>query len=268
MKWTILIILAVTGLIFLVSCIQKEAPDNSAEQNGKELALSGAQRHLAAAREAHGSDLLDHSTLEFDFRDYHYKMARNEGMYQYERLFTDTSGRQIRDVLTNDNFTRTVGGEQVPLTEKKKNAYSNSVNSVMYFATLPYSLDDPAVQSAYLGEVTIKDTTYHKIRVTFREEGGGKDHEDEFIYWIRQGTYFVDYLAYNYQTDGGGARFRVAYNERTIDGVRFVDYENLKPVPKTMAVESFDSLYQAGKMKQVSVIETENVALKVGKVEL
>lgn len=269
MKWTILIFLAVAGLALLISCSNQSEPDTAEDPDSKKAyAPDDPQKYLAGARTSHGSDLLNHSTLEFDFRDYHYQMIRDDGMYQYERIFTDTSGRKIHDVLTNDAFTRTIDGEQAALTEKQKSAYSNSVNSVIYFATLPYSLNDPAVQSAYLGEVTIKDTTYHKVRVTFREEGGGKDHEDEFIYWIRKDTHFVDYLAYNYQTDGGGARFRVAYNERTIDGVRFADYKNLKPVPETMAVDSFDSLYQAGKMEQISVIETENVELNVGKDEL
>jgi len=263
-----LIILALAGLAFLVSCVQNESAGTVGEQNENEQPLSESQQHIAAAREAHGSNKLEQSTLEFDFRGYHYKMTRDNGMYQYERMFTDTSGRRIHDILTNDDFTRTIDGEQTQLNKKDKSAYSNSVNSVIYFATLPHSLNDPAVQSDYLGEVAIKDTMYHKVKITFRKKGGGKDHEDEFIYWIRKNDFFIDYLAYNYETDGGGARFRVAYNDRTIDGVRFVDYKNLKPVPETMAVESFDSLYQAGKMKQVSVIETENVELKVGKVEL
>ncbi len=262
MKWTILIILAVAGLALLVSCIQQESPDMAGEGEPAPV-LTEAQKHLAAAREAHGSERLHQSTLEFDFRDYHYKMIRNGGRYQYERSFTDTSGQQVHDVLTNNEFIRTIDGEQVTLSEKDKSAYSNSVNSVIYFATLPYSLNDAAVQSSYLGEVEIHDTTYHKVKVTFREEGGGKDHEDEYIYWIRQGDQVIDYLAYNYQVNGGGARFRVAYNERTIDGVRFVDYKNLKPVPATLEVEIFDSLYQAGQLEQVSVIETANVVLEV-----
>ncbi len=266
MKWTLLIILAVAGMAFLVSCMQQESSGTSGENEPAPI-LTEAQKHLAAAREAHGSERLHQSNLEFDFRNYHYKMIRDGGMYQYERMFTDTSGQQIHDILTNDDFKRTIDGQQVTLSEKDKSAYSNSVNSVIYFATLPYSLDDPAVQSSYLGEVEIHDTTYHKVKVTFREEGGGKDHEDEYIYWIRQGDHVIDYLAYNYRVNGGGARFRVAYNERTIDGVRFVDYKNLKPVPATLEVEAFDSLYQEGQLEQVSVIETSNVALEVGDAE-
>jgi len=263
MKWTLLIMLAIAGLAFLVSCISNESDSGATGEHEQAPALTEAEQRIADARKAHGSNLLEQSTLEFDFRDYHYKMTREGGMYRYERMFTDTSGRQIHDILTNRDFTRTINGEPVVLSAKDESAYSNSVNSVLYFATLPYSLADPAVQSEYLGEVTIHDTTYHKVKITFQEDGGGKDHEDQFVYWIRANDHFIDYLAYNYQTEGGGARFRVAYNERTIDGVRFADYKNLKPIPNTLAVETFDSLYQAGQLEQVSVIETANVTLEV-----
>ena len=69
----------------------------------------------------------------------------------------------------------------------------------------------------------------------------------------------MDYLAYNYQVDGGGARFRETYNVRTIDGIRFADYVNYKPVPKTLEVSTFDSLFVNGQLEELSRIDTENV---------
>jgi hypothetical protein len=71
----------------------------------------------------------------------------------------------------------------------------------------------------------------------------------------------MDYLAYNYQVNGGGARFREAYNIRTVEGLRVADYRNYKPVPHSMEVAVFDSLFEAGQMEQVSLIETENLTL-------
>ena len=112
------------------------------------------------------------------------------------------------------------------LKDSIANVYANSVNSVHYFANLPYGLNDPAVNKEFLGEVAIKDKEYYKIKVTFDQKGGGKDYEDIYLYWFNKETFKPDYLAYKFYVDGGGIRFRVAYNERYLGGIRFVDYEN------------------------------------------
>ncbi|MEN0004759.1 MAG: DUF6503 family protein, partial [Bacteroidota bacterium] len=145
--------------------------------------------------------------------------------------------------------------------------YSNSVNSVVYFALLPYFLNDGAVQKTYLGEAKLNQRWYHKIKVTFAQEGGGKDFEDEYIYWINKGGYTMDYLAYNYQVNGGGARFRAAYNFRVEKGIRFADYRNMKPLDGSMEVASFDALYEADQLKEVSRIETENVRVDLQRLQ-
>ena len=213
------------------------------------------------SRTAHGSSLVDSSTIAFDFRGRHYVSQRSGGRFQYERQWTDTSSTVYRDVLTNDGLFREINGERVPLSAKDSAAYAGSVNSVLYFALLPYYLNDPAVTTEYVGTSTIKGEPYEKVRVTFRAEGGGADYQDEYIYWFHRDMHTVDYLAYNYQVDGGGARFREAYNIRTIEGLRFADYRNYKPVPHSMEVAVFDSLFEAGQMEQVSLIETENPTL-------
>lgn len=221
-----------------------------------------AQKLVDAVIKKHGLQKLDKSVVEFDFRDRHYRATRDGGRFVYERIFEDSLGT-YHDSLSNDNFVRRLNGELVELTDKKKNAYSNSVNSVIYFALLPYFLNDPAANKTHLGEVEIKGEPYEKIKVSFNQEGGGKDHEDVFIYWFHRNQRTMDYLAYNYQTDGGGARFRVAYNVREIEGVRFADYINLKPKEKTMAVETFDQLYESGGLEELSRIETENIRVEL-----
>lgn len=90
-------------------------------------------------------------------------------------------------------------------------------------------MNDKAVNKLYLGKVLIKGNEYYKIKVTFNEEGGGEDFEDVFVYWVQTGTFKVDYLAYSYAVNGGGIRFKEAYNERFVNGIRFVDYNNCKP---------------------------------------
>ncbi len=238
------------GVFFWNAC----RPGTTAEK-----AKNKAQRLVDQAIAQHGSDRLLEARLTFDFRDYHYVMERNNGNYRYERIFTDSAGRQVRDVFTNSGLSRQIDGQEVELPEEKRNAYANSVNSVIYFATLPLSLNDPAVQKTYLGSATIKGEPYEKVKITFRQKGGGDDFQDEYVYWFHRDRHTIDYLAYNYQTDGGGARFREAYHVRDIKGIRFQDYYNFKPIPLSMEVARFDSLFEAGQMERVSVIETENI---------
>ena len=97
--------------------------------------------------------------------------------------------------------------------------------------------------------------------MTFSQEGGGKDFEDEFIYWFDVENYTIKYLAYSYLTDGGGARFREAFNPRTIGKIRFVDYVNYKPNPETRYIMNFDSLFESGSLEELSLIEIKNIVV-------
>ena len=137
--------------------------------------------------------------------------------------------------------------------------YSNSVNSVHYFAMLPYGLNDPAVNKKFIGETNINGKDYFKVEVTFKKEGGGKDYEDVFLYWFNKESYKLEYLAYSYITDGGGMRFRESYNERFVNGLRFLDYRNYKPESKDVSLVDLDSLFEAKQLKLLSKIELKNI---------
>lgn len=215
---------------------------------------------IAEAVHYAGGDKLKGSSIEFKFRDKEYgAQYKKNGEFEYVRLFKDSIGL-IRDVLTNNDFYREVNGKKVELADTMANKYRNSVNSVIYFALLPMGLDQPSVLKEYLGEKEIKGKTYHKIKVTFKEAGGGEDFEDVFIYWVNKDDHKVDYMAYEYQTDGGGVRFREAYNERIVEGLRFVDYVNYKP-SNNIDLETIDDAYLSGGLEEVSKIELEEVVV-------
>jgi hypothetical protein len=133
----------------------------------------------------------------------------------------------------------------------------------VYFALLPYFLGDKAAQKKYLGATTLNGEPYDKIEVSFQAEGGGKDFEDRYVYWFHRQRHTMDYLAYNYQVDGGGARFRIANNIRTVNGVRFADYLNYKPRTDRSDIESFDQLLSQNELEEVSKVLTENVKVLV-----
>ena len=255
-------------LIFMLSCNtddQKQDRTTSQSPQLQEIsATPSAQSILAMAIEKTGMDLLKSASVSFDFRARHYTYTRKKGVYRYERIFKDEDGNAITDVLDNTGFLRLTNGDTSAVEDKKVKAYANSVNSVIYFAFLPFSLNDPAVISDYLGKVKLKGKEYHKIRVTFKQENGGDDFQDVFVYWFDTENYRMDYLAYEYHTDEGGMRFREAFNPREVNGVLFQDYKNYKPKEKgTVKLEAIDQAYESGALELLSEIVLENVKMVV-----
>lgn len=221
--------------------------------------VDSAAAIIRSCMERHGGARYQNLEIRFSFRKQAYQAMRKNGLFTYSRTFTDDAGNAIRDVLSNDLFFRELNGEKAVLSQKDSLDFASSVNSVVYFVLQPAFLADPAVHADLIGTTTIKGSPYYKIRVTFSEEGGGKDHEDEFVYWIHQENSTMDYLAYNYLTSGGGARFREGIAFRELEGLRFADYVNYKPVPDTREVATFDSLFESGQMLEVSRIINEDI---------
>ncbi|RKF03898.1 hypothetical protein C8N26_1527 [Tenacibaculum lutimaris] len=234
--------LYVSLLILLVSCKPKFTAQEIIDQS---LAYSMSNK-------------IGDATISFAFRNNNYKAIRNNGTFELTRIVkTDTT--TVKDVLFNDGFKRFINDSLVKLSEEEVNKYSNSVNSVHYFSVLPFGLNDKAVRKKLLDPVTINGKEYYKVRVTFTEEGGGEDFDDVFIYWFSKDNFQLDYLAYKYHTNGGGVRFRDVKEEKLVNGIRFVDYNNYKPLDKDIDFYSIDKLYDEGKLKKLSEIVLENI---------
>lgn len=230
-------------------------------------ALKDADVIINKSIEVSGGKFIENSSIEFDFRDKHYKAIRNNGKFQYERIFKDSMG-SVNDILSNKGFQRFINELPFEFSDKKETAYSNSVNSVHYFSVLPYGLNAAAVNKTYLGDVEINEKRYYKIKVTFNKDGGGEDFEDVFMYWINAKTFKADYLAYSYnESDGKGFRFREAYNERFVNGIRFVDYKNYKPAINEVYLENLDVLFENDELELLSKIELKNIAVKTGSIQ-
>lgn len=232
--------------ISLVACEQKISNEDLAETI------------LRKSIQVSGGDSIKNATISFHFRDKIFKASRKNGLFKLERKFMDST-QTIRDQLSNSGFKRFINEIVQIIPDSMVAKYSNSVNSVHYFSVLPYGLDDSAVNAQYLGLIKIKGIEYHKIKVTFDEIGGGDDFEDEFIYWIGKDDLKLDYLAYDFHVNGGGIRFREAYNERYINGIRFVDYNNFKPKNKNSDLLKMDFLFEESNLELVSKIELENL---------
>lgn len=221
------------------------------------------QQIVDRAIRAHGGPLAD-VVIEFDFREYHYSIARSDGYFRYTRSRPDSAGL-LRDVLDNDGFYREIDGRRVDLPAGRDSAYASSVNAVAYFMLLPFKLNDAAVRKRYMGEVVIAEEPYHEIEVTFAPEGGGRDYQDRFVYWFHRDRYTMDYLAYDYVSDEGGTRFREAVNPRTIGGLRFADYRNYtsdvidRPGEP---IEHLDRMFVADSLELVSTIVMKDITVR------
>ncbi|OUR95077.1 deoxyribose-phosphate aldolase [Flavobacteriales bacterium 34_180_T64] len=236
-------------LLVVLNC--KEQPE----------ALLNVQTVVDNAIEISGGELIDSSSITFNFRDRHYVAKRNNGDYLFARI-TTTDSDSVFDILSNKGFERFINDDLIKVPDSMAVKYSSSVNSVHYFSVLPYGLNDGAVNKKYIGLTKIKGQRFHKIQVTFDKEGGGEDFEDVFVYWINKDTYKTEYIAYSYiEDDGWGLRLREAYNERYVDGIRFVDYNNYKPKAKNVSVLDMDALFEKNQLQLVSKIELEKITV-------
>ena len=262
MKNIFLLIIGISALAVACQSIKKRKADairvNPTTSTAK--VATQAERILAKTIAAHGGTLYETAHYQFTFRDKKYTFKNENGQYYYS-VKSEKEGQVIFDKLDNTGFQRTVNGQTINLTPKDISKYETALNSVIYFATLPHKLQDEAVNVEYVGMNTIKNQTYQVLKVYFNEAGGGKDHDDEFRYWINQSTNRIDYLAYNYHVNEGGVRFRSAYNPRVVEGILFQDYVNYK-APYGTPLSELPAIFEKGDLKKLSVIETEEVIRK------
>lgn len=220
---------------------------------------SNPKKIIDQAIEFSGGESYDNSSITFEFRDKSYSSKKHDNYWEMSRSFSDSLGI-YKDTHSSKGFQRTINDSITQVHDSMAFKYIESINSVFYFALLPYKLNDKAVISEYLGQEKIEGTSYFKIRIRFNEEGGGVDHEDEFIYWFDTKDYSLDFLAYSFQVNGGGKRFRKAYNERVINGIRFADYENYKPEDDSKyTLEQLAHAFTTRKLKLLSTIELKKI---------
>lgn len=258
----------VVFIIFVaVSCKNSQQQDTTTtvptETTNNELPKTPqitAQEIVDQAIAYYGGANFEQAEINFKFRDYEYRSIQNGGQYQLERIQYNKAIGKITDEVTNSGYRNVLNDEfAIDIVDSMKIKKSNSVNSVHYFARLPYGLNAPAVNKKLLGIDSINGTAYYQVKVTFDQEGGGVDHEDEFMYWFNTSNFQMDYLAYSYQTDGGGIRFRAAKNLREVNGIKFQDYINYKPETLAVALEDLSSKYESGALEEVSQIILENL---------
>ncbi|EAS19254.1 hypothetical protein BBFL7_02152 [Flavobacteria bacterium BBFL7] len=244
-------------IIYIILCIATITIQSCGDKS-----TLNADQIIDKAIYAHGGHLLEQSTMVFNFRDVRYRAIRNNGEYEFTRIFKNDSSTVV-DMFSNYKSMRLINDIPQRVADSVMNGYVSGVNSVIYFAQLPYSLDGPAVYRELIGEKIINNQPYYKVKITFDPNGGGEDHEDEFIYWIQKETYLVDYLAYSYCEEECGYRFRESINRRNINGVMIQDYNNYKETIQDPDLSHMDQLFLDQKLDLLSKIILENVTIDI-----
>ncbi|MBA4054870.1 MAG: hypothetical protein C0490_09175, partial [Marivirga sp.] len=134
--------------ILVIACSSQTDPQNIID---KAIETAGGEKFL-------------NSTISFDFRGRHYITRRKGGIFSHERVFKD-SVSTIHDFLTNEGFHREVNGVKAVIPDSMAAKYTRSVNSTIYFALLPYGLNDPAVKKKFLGKTAFDSQPYFIVEV-------------------------------------------------------------------------------------------------------
>jgi hypothetical protein len=257
--------LLVTAFFVLSACAEAPAPSDDRRR---------ARAVIDSARAAAGAARLDSTVVSFGFRKERFQL-RHPGPdgtgFSYRRSFRDSLGRRVRDVLTDDSLRRRVEGRSARLDSATRRQALTTLNSVAYFALLPEPLGDAAVRPRYAGADTIDGVPYHRVAVRFRQEGGGRDWQDRFLYWFDQRDFSMDYLAYAYGLGPGeeyGTRFREAFNTRRRGGIRFADYRNyttdstrVDSLPPSRLAR-YGRLFGTDTLRRVSTVALDSVRVR------
>ncbi|WP_298486428.1 DUF6503 family protein [uncultured Maribacter sp.] len=217
-----------------------------------------AQAVIDKSIEVSGTNFFTNQEVSFTFRDKEYTSIPMEQGFKLQRKFIKDSV-EIKEIKHKNTLSHFENNVLVKLSDSLISLHANSINSVHYFSRLPYGLNDSAVQKKMLGIVFFNNEEYYKIQITFSKEGGGDDFDDVYIYWFNVQTYLPDFLAYSFTVNGGGNRFRIAYNERYVNGIRFVDYKNYKTIDNKYPIQDIDKLYNTKELEFLSKIELKDI---------
>ncbi|MEM1023707.1 MAG: DUF6503 family protein [Myxococcota bacterium] len=217
---------------------------------------------IRRAIEAHGVERLRTARVEFVFRGERFAMARRQGRFLYERLRQTVNGRRERLVLGNEGAGLFLNGRPVNVPPDQLAVLGENLNSVVYFASLPLPLLDAAVQVERRPDQAVGGVQYQVLKVRFREEGGGSDHDDEFRYWLDRQTGLIAFMAYSYGRNEGGVRFRVPIKKHEVEGVVFTDWANFGNEDERTPLDELPQLWEAGTLPKLSEIVLEQIRIE------
>lgn len=223
-------------------------------REGAESKSEGAA-WVRRAVQAHGAARLAEATVDFSFRGTPHRMTRSGGRFRFERWPRPDQ----HEVLTNEGYALFVNGERAKLSAAAAAARARSLNSVVYFASLPYVLEDPAVNAVHAGQQEVDGETYDVLEVTFDLEGGGEDHDDRFRYWLDPESGELELMAYSFTRGEGGVRLRVRTSTVGAGGVTFVNWKNFGDPNADTPLSQLPKLWLQGELPELSEILLDDI---------
>ncbi len=222
-------LLALPAILVMASC-------GSNHPSGDEI--------MERAFARHGGEYLKNLEVDFKFRNHKYNAKLVDGEFTFQNRVA------LHEKMEKENRAMTVTNGRMFNT--------SSTNSVIHFALLPYNINNSMAHKQLMCTSKIKGEPYYKVEVTFDRNGGGDDFEDVYIYWVHKENFTIDYLAYSFHINGGGVRFREAYNQREVNGVRFQDYINYT-IDQDFPAQELDYAFESGLLREISRIDLEEI---------
>ncbi len=237
---------------------------------GEEPAESGRVAIVSRAIEHHGGDVYRHSETELDLcskSGCFHVVARVDGDRFAFTVSGQSGGAQLEVRSSNDALEVSKDGAPLAVDANQEQKYRDWAMARVYFCFLPYRLDDPSVRQQDLGLVDWQGRRLHKVKVTF-EAGTSTDAGDEYVYWFDPESARLEYLAYSYDDNGGGLRFRRSVRHRRIGGLLFFDQENYgvdggSADGPGLSVDSIDDAYARDRMRHVSTVRLESIEVRL-----
>lgn len=215
------------------------------------------------AIEFHGGPLFQrsHTTLTIASLSGSFDISArmDSGRFEYVVSGKTRSGeRRVR--WTNDSLERWDDGKPVPLeTDEDRQRAEDFVNARVYFAFLPYRLNDGNTYKEDLGIEEYDGRKLHKVKVTFRP-GTSTDADDEYMYWFDPDTGRMEQFAYSFVVGDGGLRLRKVTKFEEVGGILFaVEQENYAIDGQGFKVEQITPEYVAKNMKLLSTVTLKDI---------
>lgn len=181
------------------------------------------------------------------------------GVFRFE-VEGPTSAGRLRVVMANDTTEAWLDGRAMALDDAQSQRRRDWAMQRVYFAFLPFRLNDPSVWKEDLGLETWGDRELHRVRISFTA-GSSTDADDTYTYWLDPETGEVAFFAYRYDGDPGGIRFRRAINQRRIGGILFFDQENYGAEGDALGVDTITPAF-AERLPLVSTVRFVDVSVE------
>ncbi|MFQ5527594.1 MAG: DUF6503 family protein [Thermoanaerobaculia bacterium] len=236
------------------------APPASAESPAELVARSIA---------FHGGELYAATRIELDLCSKSgcsaLEVTQDGGLFEYCATASGKRGEK-RVCIDNDSTAEWLDGVglatgAMPGSEAADALDSSRRDWVMqrvYFAFLPYRLEDPSVGLEDQGSETWDGRELRRVKVSF-EPGSSTDADDEFLYWFDPESARLELFAYSYTRNDGGLRFRRLTNYRREGGILFFDQENLGVEGPGLSVDLVSPAYVRDAMRYVSTVELREI---------